>query len=169
MKRSPVFTATICFLTIASVAFLVVLYNVKQAMNPPPSIFQNLDHFSEEAKNASGFSVRVPVDHVYIYTERNLRGGCYLRYHFLNPADFEKERQRIKYDFDMQVRKMREFYENSDWQPTTSEPYDLKIDAMKSWWDWKDHQPDCEVYRISKDMDYIFDKARHIVYIARYE
>jgi hypothetical protein len=130
----------------------------------PPIHLRDLDHFTEEVKaSVDPASASVPVDHVYYYRERTLRGSTFIRFHYLNSSDFEKRRRNEIAEL-QHVEKNRQ--ESDPWKSPMQhlESDSCAAPEMKSWWVQKD-QPDCETYYSSPYNFIVLDKANHVVYI----
>jgi hypothetical protein len=157
-NSSPFFKAMLWFLGIGFALLLIgcigAYYVAYKMMNPPPSHFQDLDRLSDETKGMAGLYLSEPIDHVYIYKEHRFFGNTYLRYHFLQAADFEKHRKSEE------RKPPAEKYNTVTWDLAVDVP-----EAIRPWWVRK-NQPDCELFG-TMDCYKIYDAANHIVYVFR--
>ena len=112
--------------------------------------FDRLPAEVAEASARWGLADGVAIDHVYFYSNRQLRHQSYLRFHVVRQADFEAYRQKIG--------------GHAIEHPETFGPLPADYDAIKSWWDWKDRS-DCSVSGLGEEDIEVFDKARSVVYL----
>jgi hypothetical protein len=164
MKTSTINILVLSVLTLIPLSIIAWgMYSVYRSFNMPPIHLRDLDHFTAETKAAIGNEiVSVPVDHVYVYRERTLRGSTYIRFHYVNPFDFEKRKQSEM----AEVRRAQENRPAYPWNPRVehNKAYQNAKPEMQSWWIQKD-QPDCEEYYTSPENFIVLDKANDVVYI----
>jgi hypothetical protein len=163
MKKSAIIILVLSAMVLGLFGFLGVgMYSFYRTWHRSPIHLQDVDQSSDEAKavvNNCGIG-NSPVDHIYIYRERTLRGSTYIRFHYVNPADFEKRRQN-------EIAQRRHAEKNrpkdGSFPRDPDEAYKAMPD-MQSWWVQKD-QPDCEEYCQNIQEYVVLDKANNVIYI----